>query len=137
MRLVPYLNFNGKCKEAMDFYCKALDGKITAMFSYGESPMAKDMSADSHDQIMHSALESAGATLMGADGPPRRGTGSNGVCINLMVDDPAEADRIFAALSDGAEINMPIEETFWAHRFGGLVDRYGMPWMVNCLKPPM
>ena len=69
-----------------------------------------------------------------AAGPARQAPRS-GFMVNIGVDTPAEADRIFGALSDGGKINMPIQETFWAHRFGMLVDRYGTPWMVNCEKP--
>ena len=73
--------------------------------------------------------------LMGSDAPPGRQAPRSGFMVNIGVDTPAEADRIFGALSDGGKINMPIQETFWAHRFGMLVDRYGTPWMVNCEKP--
>ena len=133
MKFIPYLDFDGQCREAFDFYAKAFNGTITQRFTFGESPMAGQMSPEAHGRIMHSQLEAAGTILMGADGPahnqPSRG------CVNIQVDSPAEAERIFAALSDGAAIQMPLGETFWAHRFGILNDRYGKGWMVNCLKP--
>lgn len=133
MQLVAYLNFEGQAREAMDFYAKALGGEVTQRFSYGESPMAEQCGPASADHIMHSQVEAGGAILMGADGPPPHAAGST--CVNIMVDTPEEAERVFAALSEGGTVQMPIAETFWAHRFGGLQDRYGKGWIVNCLKP--
>lgn len=136
MQLIPYLNFNGNCTEAFDFYAKALNGKITARMTYRQGPkeMCDQMPAKTLDHVMHSQLESDGATLMGADGPPPHTPQSSGVTINVMVDDVNEAERIFAALAEGGTIGMPIEETFWAQRWGSLHDRYGKSWMVNCMK---
>jgi PhnB protein len=135
MQLVPYLNFDGKCREAFEFYRTALHGRITVQMTYGESPMCDEMPADSHDKIMHSQLEADGAVLMGADGPGPHASQSTGTTLNIMVDTPAEAERIFAALAEGGDVKMAIAETFWALRWGMLVDRYGKPWMVNCMKP--
>lgn len=129
MQPVPYLNFPGTCRDAFEFYRSALGGEILASFTYGESPMAADMPADGHGQLMHAHLQIGDAALMGADGPPPHG-GSG--FVNLMVDSPAEAERVWAALRDGAEVRMELQETFWAQRFGMLVDRFGQPWMVNC-----
>jgi PhnB protein len=133
MQLVAYLNFPGTAREAMDFYAAALGGSVTQRFTYGESPMAEQCGPGSADRIMHSQVEVGGATLMGADGPPPHEAGST--TINIMPDSPEEADRMFHALAEGGTVNMPIEETFWAHRFGALTDRFGKTWMVNCLKP--
>jgi PhnB protein len=135
MRLIPYLNFDGQCREAFDFYAAALGGKLVAQMTYGESPMCDEMPSDSHDRIMHCQLEATGATLMGADGPPPHGPSSSVTCINVDVSTVEDAERIFAALADGGRVQMSIAETFWAHRWGALTDRYGKPWMVNCLKP--
>lgn len=133
MQLVAYLNFPGTAREAMDFYADALGGKVTGRFTYGESPMAADMPENARGNIMHSQLTVGSATLMGADGPPPHAPGST--TVNIMPDTPEEAERIFKALSVGGEVTMPLEETFWAHRFGALTDRYGKRWMVNCIKP--
>lgn len=134
MQLIAYLNFPGTAREAMDFYAKALGGTVTQRFTYGESPMADQMPDDaSRAMIMHSQLEVGQAAIMGADGPPPHEAGSTS--INIMTDTPEEAERIFHALAEGGEITMPLEETFWAHRFGGIKDKYGKGWMVNCLKP--
>jgi PhnB protein len=135
MQLIPYLNFDGQCKEAFDFYAGVLGGKITGRMTYGDSPMCEQMPADSRDRIMHSQLDIDGAVLMGADGPPPHAPQSVGTTINIMVDTPADAERIFAALAEGGDVKMAMAETFWAQRWGMLVDRYGKPWMVNCMKP--
>ncbi|MHA6204120.1 VOC family protein [Dyella soli] len=134
MQFIPYLNFDGQCREAFDFYATAFKAKITMRMTYGESPMAAEMPPETHGRVMHSQLETANGLLMGADGPPNTATHKG--CVNLMIDTPAEAERVFKALSDGGEVQMPIQETFWAKRFGALTDRYGKAWMVNCLKTP-
>lgn len=131
MQTTPYLNFQGNAREAMEFYRDVLRGEITSIFSYGESPMAADMPAESHDGIMHSHLVANGAEIMGADGPPQEGRGANNVQIALMVEEVDEAERIFAALSDGGEVSMEIQQTFWVERFGMCVDRYGIGWLIN------
>lgn len=133
MQLVAYLNFPGTAREAMDFYADALGGQVTQRFSYGESPMRDEMPEGTRDNIMHSQVEAGGALLMGADGPPPHEAGST--AINIMPDTPEDAERIFAALAEGGTVRMPLEETFWAYRFGALLDKYGKAWMVNCLKP--
>lgn len=134
MQFIPYLDFDGQAREAFDFYAKAFNGKITMRMTYGESPMAAQMPPETHGRVMHSQLETAHSILMGADGPPHT-TRSTG-CVNISLDDPAEAERVFKALSEGGKVDMPIAETFWAQRFGMLTDRYGKAWMVNCLKTP-
>ncbi len=82
---------------------------------------------------MHSQLEAGSAIIMAADGPPPHDAGST--CVNVMPESAEDAERIFHALAEGGEVTMPLEETFWAHRFGALKDRYGKHWMINCLKP--
>jgi PhnB protein len=134
MQFIPYLDFDGQCREAFDFYATVFNGKITMRMTFGESPMASEVPAEARDRVMHSQLDCAGGILMGADGPPH--SASRKSCISLPIDTPAEAERIFNALADGGEVQMPIQETFWAKRFGMLTDRYGKAWMVNCAKPP-
>ena len=134
MKFIPYLDFDGNCKEAFDFYAAVFEGRITMCMRYGESPIAGEMPPATHDRIMHSQLETAHGTLMGSDGSPQ--SPSSGGWVNLQVDTPAEAERVFEALGEGASIRMPLTETFWAERFGMLTDRYGKAWMVNCMKSP-
>lgn len=133
MQLVAYLNFPGTAREAMDFYADALGGEVTQRFTYGQSPMAEQMPEAARNNVMHSQVEIGSALIMGADGPPPHDAGST--TVNIMPETPEEAERIFKALAAGGEITMPMEETFWAHRFGALKDKFGKSWMVNCLKP--
>lgn len=133
MQFIPYLDFDGQCREAFDFYAKVFKGNITYRTTYGESPIAGEMPKETHGRIMHNTLESSGGVLMGADGPP--GNQNSRGCVNITVDRETEAERVFEALAEGGQVTMPIAETFWAKRFGMLTDRYGKAWMVNCMKP--
>ncbi len=132
MQLNPYLNFNGQCETAFKFYEQCLGGKIEATMTYGESPMADQTPPEWRNKIMHASLIVGDKVLMGADGPPDRYEEPKGLSVLLGIDDPAEAERIFHALAENGTVQMPIQETFWAARFGMLVDRFGIPWMINC-----
>jgi PhnB protein len=140
MKLNPFLGFNGKTHEAMAFYAQVLGGKVTSEMKYRDMPPMEsqegcgEMPPETLDHVAHSQLEVGPAILMAADGPSPEGQG--GTTINIDVDSIEEAERVFKALADGGEIKMPITETFWAHRWGFLIDRYGKPWMVNCMKQP-
>ncbi|MCF7221221.1 VOC family protein [Marilutibacter chinensis] len=135
MQFIPYMcDFGGKCREAFDFYAKALGGEVVGRMTYGESPMCDQMPPDSRDLVMHSCLMVGDAVIMGADGPPPENAGTDSTTINVTVDTPEDAERVWAAMTDGGEIKMPLQETFWALRWGMLVDRYGKPWMINCLR---
>ena len=140
MKLIPFLGFNGQTHEAMAFYAQVLGGKVTSEMTYRDMPPMEGpegcggMPPDTLDHVAHSQLEVGAAILMAADGPPSSGEGST--TINIEVESIEDAERVFAALADGGEIRMPIAETFWAHRWGCLLDRYGTPWMVNCMKQP-
>jgi PhnB protein len=136
MQLNPYLSFDGRCEAAFRFYEKALGGKISALVTYGETPMKDRMPAEQHGRIAHARLTVGDQVLMGGDPPPQQYQPAKGMTVMLGVDDPAEAERVFKALSEGADVTMPIAETFWARRFGMLVDQFGIPWMVNCERPP-
>lgn len=136
MRLIAYLNFQGRCREAFAHYRDALRGEITQSMRYGDSPMRDQMPPETHELVMHCQLEVGGAVLMGADGPPPHADVGQGTCVNVDVDTVAEAERIYAALSAGGTVQMPLQETFWAHRWGAFTDRFGKPWMINCMKSP-
>lgn len=134
MNLNTYVFFNGQCREAFEFYAKALGGKIVMMQTYAESPEAERVSKDWRGKIIHARLRLGDHVLMGSDAPPERFRSPQGFDLNVGVADPAEAERIFQALAAGGKVLMPIGETFWAVRFGALVDQFGIPWMVNCEK---
>ncbi|MEO3998012.1 VOC family protein [Mesorhizobium sp. CAU 1732] len=132
MRFVAYLSFDGKCREAFEFYAGVLDGEIKAMISNGETPMAEHFSPESQDKIMNAYLVADGAELMGADTPDSMPYAPpEGFTLSIQLDDDARAERIFAALAEDGDVRMPMEATFWARKFGMLIDKYGIPWMVN------
>lgn len=132
MKFVPYLSFNGDCRQAFQFYAEVLEGEIVAMFSHGETPAAEYVSREWQDKIMNAHLVADGAEIMGADTPPEMGPASkSGFSVAIQLDDDARAERIFKALAEGGTVIMPLEGTFWARKFGMVTDRYGTPWMVN------
>ncbi|NJK69798.1 MAG: VOC family protein [Microcoleus sp. CSU_2_2] len=132
MQLSPYLFFNGECEAAFKFYEQCLGGKIDAMMTYAESPEAEQTSPESRDRIMHAHLTVNDMALMGSDAPPSHFETPQGFSVSLQFDDVVEAERIFQALAENGTIKMPLQETFWASRFGIVVDRFGTPWMINC-----
>jgi PhnB protein len=132
MHLNTYLTFNGQCEAAFKFYERCLGGKIVAMFPHAGTPAADHVPPEWLSKIMHAALKVGDDLLMGTDAPPDRFKGSHGFSVNIAVEKPAEAERIFKALSENGKVHMPIAQTFWAERFGMLVDQFGIPWMVNC-----
>lgn len=129
-----YLNFAGNCEEAFNLYAKVLGAKIQMMMK-AEGEMLKQCGPDFEGKIMHARMTVGQAVVMGSDSPAAYYRQPQGFSINVGVDDPAEADRIYAALAEGGAQTMPIAETFWAKRFGMCTDRFGTPWMVNCEKP--
>jgi PhnB protein len=136
MKLTTYLNFDGNTREAFEFYAGLLGGKIVAMMTYGDTPGCENMAEADRDKIMHARLEIGGDALMATDSTP--GYPYHKIRCAYVVfdaDSPADAERIFAALSDGGQVEMPMQETFWAHRYGITVDRFGVPWMINHAKP--
>jgi PhnB protein len=144
MKLIPYLMFfNGDCRAAFDFYAGALGGQIVASIAYGDmpsSPGQPPLPDAAKSQIAHVNLVAGGASIMGGDSimgcdGSEAVDGRNDTTVNIEVDTIEEAERVFAALSAGGKVQMPLTETFWSHRFGMFEDRYGKPWMVNCNKP--
>jgi len=134
MQLSPYLNFNGQCEAAFKFYERCLGGKIEAMITYAGTPAEEHAPPELRNKILHARLIVGGDALMGSDSPPDRYEASKGISVSLQIDDPADAERIFHALAENGIVQLPIQETFWADRFGMLVDQFGIPWMVNCGK---
>ena len=132
MQLNAYLVFNGQCEEAFKFYEKVLGGKILAMFTHAGTPAAEHVPPEWLNKIMHVTLKAGDSVLMGSDAPPDRFKKPQGFSVNIALDEVAEAERIFHALSENGTVGMPIQQTFWAERWGMLTDQYGIPWMVNC-----
>lgn len=134
MQFSPYLNFNGNCKEAFEFYAQVLGGEIVAVMTFADAPPEVDVSPDARDKVMHAQLKVGDQIFMASDAPNSYQP-ALGMHITIGVDSPEEAERVYKALSEGGEIAMPMEETFWAQRFAMFTDRFGTPWMVNCDKP--
>lgn len=134
MELNAHLNFNGQCEEAFRFYQQCFGGEIKTMVPHEGTPAAEHVPPEWRKKIMHAEIKVGDQLLMGADAPPGRYQPPAGFAIALQVKEPAEADRIFHSLAQGGNVGMPIQETFWAARFGMLSDRFGIPWMVNCPK---
>lgn len=132
MQVNPYLIFNGQCEEAFLFYHKVLGGKIETMMTHEGSPMAEHTPPELAKKIMHASLWVGDTMLMGSDAPLKDYKGMHGFSVALALEDPAEAEKIFKALAEGGTVQMPIQETFWAAKFGMLTDRFGVAWMVNC-----
>ena len=132
MQLNPYLSFNGDCAAALKFYEQVLGGKTTFIQTWGDSPMAAQMPPETHGLIMHATLSIGEAQLMGADSPPDQYEQPKGIHIALHFKDTAEGEQVFKALAEAGEIEMPFQPTFWSAGFGMCVDRFGIPWIINC-----
>ena len=135
MRWNPHLTFAGQCAAAFKFYEQCLGGKIVTMISYGDSPMAAKTPPDWRNKILHATFALRDQYLTGGDAPPDAYEKPQGFSILLNLGQAEEADRIFATLADQGVVQMPLEKTFWALRFGMLVDQFGIPWMINCANP--
>lgn len=140
MQLIPYLNFKGECEAAFKFYEKCFEGKIEGLFRYSEIPASdgagcEGMSDEMKNWVMHASLRFNDNVLMGSDCPPEQFQPAQGTSLNLSINDPTKAEKIFNELADGGKVIMPFAQTFWAHRFGMAVDKFGTPWMINCEKP--
>lgn len=132
MQIAPYLNFKGDCEAAFAFYEACLGATRDPIFRYGESPMASEAPPDWAGKIMHGSVTVGGIVLMGADVTPDRYEPAKGTSLSIHVASADEAERVFRDLGAGGTVVMPLEKTFWADRFGMLVDRFGVPWMINC-----
>ena len=134
----PYLFFNGRCEEAIAFYRKALGAEVQMMMRYKESPepTPPGMTPPNWgDKIMHASLRVGGNILMASDGCGEK-TAFEGFSLSITVPNEAEADKVFAALSEGGQVRMPLGKTFWAPRFGMLQDKFGVGWMVSVMHKP-
>jgi len=132
MKLNPHLAFNGECEAAFQFYERCFGGRIVTMLSYGDSPMAEQAPPEWSGKILHATLNFGDNVLMGSDSLPGQYEQPKGFHALLGIGDPGEAERIFNALAENGSVLMPIQQTFWALRFGVLVDRFGIPWEINC-----
>ncbi|MGH7659156.1 MAG: VOC family protein [Gemmatimonadales bacterium] len=133
MQVNPYLFFNGQCEAAFRFYEEALGGKITAMMSFADAPAGQG-GPESQNGIMHACLEVGEGRLMGSDDPGGDFKAPKGFYVQIAIGKVSDAERVFSTLAKGGKVNVPFEQSFWATRFGMLVDQFGIPWMVNCYE---
>jgi PhnB protein len=137
MQLVSYLFFKNQAAEAFEFYRQCLGGKIVMQVTIGDMPDGDKAAPETRELIAHVRLAVGDAVLMGSDWCTPTGEpypGMHGHAVSLSIDQPPDAERLFGLLGEGGSVTMPMGETSWARRFGMLVDRYGVHWMVNCEK---
>ncbi|MCI0747571.1 MAG: VOC family protein [Verrucomicrobia subdivision 3 bacterium] len=127
----PYLSYEGRCEEAIEFYRKALGAEVEMLMRFKDSPDPAMCQPGSLDKVMHASLRIGQTTVMASDGRCEGPKGFQGFSLSLSVPNEAEADRVFAALSDGGQVQMPLMKTFWSPRFGMVADRFGVSWMVS------
>ncbi|HEV3256038.1 MAG TPA: VOC family protein [Gemmataceae bacterium] len=132
MQLNPYLTFNGRCEAAFKFYERCLGGKIETMMTHAGTPAEQHVPSEWRNKILHARLVVGDDVLMGSDAPPDHYEQPKGFSVSLQIKAPGDAERIFHALAENGTVQMPLQQTFWAARFGMLVDQFGIPWMVNC-----
>ena len=133
MRVEPYLFFEGRCEEAIAFYRRALGAEVTALMRYKDSPEPPPpgkVPPGSDDKVMHANFRIGDTTVMASDGLCSGKPSFQGISLSLDVASDAEAERLFAALADGGQVQMPLTKTFFASRFGMVADRFGVSWMV-------
>jgi PhnB protein len=132
MQMTPYLSFKGQCETAFKFYERCLGGQLGPIFRYVGTPLADQVPADWQQKVMHGSLTVGGQVLMGGDVAPDRYEEPKGFSLSLQINSAADAERIFHELAEDGRVVVPLEKTFWAERFGMVVDRFGIPWLINC-----
>jgi PhnB protein len=130
MQVQPYLFFDGRCEEAVEFYRRALGAEVTMLMRFKESPDPATVPAGSGDKVMHMSFRIGDTTLLASDGRCLGRPSFEGFSLSLTVPSDAQAERFFAALADGGQVQMPLAKTFFSSRFGMVADRFGVSWMV-------
>ena len=132
MQMTPYLSFKGECEAAFNFYKECLGGQPGELFRYAGTPLANQVPEDWSNKIMHGSLMLGGQVLMGGDVAPDKYEAPKGFSLSLQIKSTTDAERIFHELARGGRVLVPMGKTFWAERFGMVVDRFGIPWLINC-----
>lgn len=133
MQVQSYLHFNGRCQEAIDFYRKALGAEVTALMHFKDCPEPQQNSMiapENKDKVMHAAVKIGDSTVLMSDGRCSGTTNFQGFSLTLDAKNEAEAKRLFGALADGGQVQMPLAKTFFSPSFGMLADKFGVGWMV-------
>ena len=132
MEANAYLNFDGQCEAAFKFYERCFEGKVIAMVTFEGAGDVGQLPPGWSKKIMHAHMTIGSQVLMGSDAPPGRFQKPQGFSMSVHPEQPAEAERVFNALAEKGSVQMPLQQTPWAARFGMVVDQFGIPWMVNC-----
>jgi PhnB protein len=130
MQVTPYLMLDGRGDEAIEFYKKALGAKVDMLMRFSEAPKEANCTPSSMDKVMHAALSVGDSKIMLSDGNNAGKPTFAGVSLTITAKDEAEADKLFGAISEGGQIQMPMEKTFFAKRFGMAADKFGVNWMI-------
>jgi PhnB protein len=130
MQVQPYLFFEGRCEEALAFYRGALGAEVTMLMRFKESPDPGMVAPGTGDKVMHASFRIGETTVLASDGRCQGPASFQGFALSLTVPNEAEAERLFGALGDGGQVQMPMTKTFFSLRFGMVADRFGVSWMV-------
>jgi PhnB protein len=136
MNVQPYLSFEGRAQEAIDFYKSAVGAKVEMVMQFKEAPPEMQANIAHKDKIMHSAFKVGDTTIMATDGQCSGKSTFSGITLTINATSNGEAEKLFNALAQGGKVNMPMSETFFAHRFGMVNDKFGVGWMVLNPKQP-
>lgn len=134
MQVQPYLFFDGRCEEAVEFYRSAFGAEVTLLMRFKDSPEPPQpgmVPPGSEDKVMHASFRIGDTTVMASDGQCQGLPSFQGFSLSLTVLNETEADRVFAVLAEGGRVQMPLAKTFWSPRFGMVADRFGVSWMIN------
>ena len=130
MKVQPYVFFDGKCEEALEFYKRAIGAKVNALMRFGEAPDQSQIKPESKNKVMHSAFQIGETEILASDGYCLGAPAFQGFALTINAADTAEAMRMFTGIAEGGKIQMPLEKTFFAASFGIAVDKFGVNWMV-------
>ncbi|MGB8966314.1 MAG: VOC family protein [Candidatus Cybelea sp.] len=135
MQLEPYLFFDGKCEEALNFYKNVFGGTIEGISRWSEMPKdagGPPVTPETANRVMHATFKSPGVSFMASDASPGKIYGEGPISLSVATSDLAEAERVFNGLANGGKVEMPMADTFWGAKFGMLSDKYGIDWMISC-----
>ncbi len=137
MNVQPYLSFEGRAEEAIEFYKSAIGAKVEMIMHFKDAPPEAQamITPESRDKVMHAAMKIGDTMVMASDGQCTGKASFSGISLTVTADSPTEADKLFKALGNGGQVTMPMAETFFANRFGMVADKFGVGWMVINPKP--
>ena len=139
MQLEPYLLFDGKCEEALSFYKQVFGGEIEGLSRWSEMPKdagGPPVTAQTGNRVMHATFKAPGFSFMASDATPGKVYGEGPISLSIATSDVSEAERVFARLAEGGNVEMPLADAFWGAKFGMLTDKFGIDWMISCRTAP-